>query len=126
MIKGIGVDITETDRIREAVTRNDNFAAKAFCEEELKYMKGKKCMTQHAAGMFAAKEAVSKALGTGFRGFSLRDIEIRRDELGKPFVILHNLAREIAEGFGDYTVHLSISHGRDNAVAYAVLEVNEK
>ncbi|MDP4088998.1 MAG: holo-ACP synthase [Bacillota bacterium] len=125
MIKGVGVDIVEIDRIDEAIKRNESFVEKAFCDGEFNYMKGKRSMLQHAAGMFAAKEAVSKALGTGFRGFFLRDVEVRREDNGKPYVVLHNGARELAESFGDYTIHLSISHGRDNAVAYAVLEVRQ-
>ena len=123
MIIGVGVDIIEIDRIETAINRNESFISKVFCDAEIEYMKDKKSMLQHAAGMFCAKEAVSKALGTGIRGFSMKDIEIGRDENGKPFVTLQGGARAIAEGYGNYKVHLSISHGRDNAVAYAVLEL---
>jgi phosphopantethiene--protein transferase domain len=123
MIAGIGVDIIEIDRVEAALKKNDNFLVRVFCKEEIDYMINKKSMLQHAAGMFAAKEAISKALGSGIRGFSLKDIEIKRDQRGKPFVTLYNGAKDLAEGFGNYRLHLSISHGRDNAVAYAVLEV---
>lgn len=123
MVAGIGVDIIEIDRVEAALKKNDNFLVKVFCKSEIDYMINKKSMLQHAAGMFAAKEAVSKALGSGISGFSLRDIEVRRDQRGKPYVILHNGAKDLAEGFGSYRFHLSISHGRDNAVAYALLEV---
>jgi holo-[acyl-carrier protein] synthase len=124
VIVGVGIDIIEIDRIETAINRNDNFVSKVFCEAEIEYMKGKKAVFQHAAGMFSAKEAVSKALGTGISGFTLKDIEIQREKNGKPFVTLRGGAKKIAENFGSYKIHLSISHGRDNAVAYAVLEVN--
>lgn len=122
MIIGIGVDIIEIDRIENAINRNENFLCKVFTEAEVDYMKGKKSMLQHAAGMFSAKEAVSKALGTGISGFTLKDIEVVRDSKGKPDVVLQGGAKVIAESYGAYKIHLSISHGRDNAVAYAILE----
>ena len=78
------------------------------------------------AGRFAAKEAVAKALGTGFRGFDFKDIEIDRTTLGKPIVILKGKAKLIAKKEGQYNIHLSISHGEDSAVAYAILEVEKK
>lgn len=125
MIAGIGVDIVEISRISEALHRNNKFLEKVFTELEIKYLQDRKLQPQFAAGRFAAKEAVSKALGTGFRGFGFRDIEIDRTELGKPTVNLKGKAKEIAESFGRYKLHLSISHGQDNAVAYAVLEVQD-
>ena len=73
---------------------------------------------------FAAKEAVSKALGTGFRGFGVKDIEILRDELGKPVVNLNSNVYEILKR-KDVNIHLSISHNRTSAIAYAVMEVVE-
>lgn len=123
MIIGVGVDIIEIRRISEAVKRNSRFLDKIFTEVELKYLKERKLRAEHIAGRFAAKEAVSKALGTGIRGFGLKDIEIDRTELGKPLVILKGKAKSLAEQQGDYKIHLSISHGEDNAVAYAIIEV---
>lgn len=122
MIIGIGVDIVEISRIEEAIKRNNKFLEKVFTGIELDYLQQRNLRPEFAAGRFAAKEAVSKALGTGFRGFGLRDIEIQRDELGKPLVCLKGKAKEILEGYGNCKIHLSISHGRDNAIAYAVLE----
>ncbi|MFA6941693.1 MAG: holo-ACP synthase, partial [Clostridiaceae bacterium] len=75
------------------------------------------------AGKFSAKEAVSKALGTGIRGFSFKDIEILKDNPGKPYVILKNNAEKLASSFGNYSISISISHSRENAVAVAILEV---
>ena len=73
------------------------------------------------AGNFAAKEAISKAIGTGFRGFGLKDIEVLRDELGKPVV---NLSEKIYKLLDrkDFNMHISISHNKENAIAYAVME----
>ena len=78
------------------------------------------------AGNFAAKEAVSKALGTGMRGFSFKDIEILRNELGKPEVILHSganlIGNKLVGNNNSLRIHLSISHNNSNAIAYSVLE----
>jgi NAD(P)H-hydrate epimerase len=123
MVVGIGIDIVEIKRISDALKKNNRFLQKVFTSDELKYLEEKRFRVQSVAGGFAAKEAVSKALGTGFRGFGLQDIQVLRDELGKPFVILTGKARSIAEAKGDYTIHLSISHSDDNAIAYAMLEV---
>lgn len=122
MIIGVGVDIVEIRRIKEAVERNNNFLEKLFTDTEIEYLNSRKLSPEYIAGRFAAKEAVSKALGTGIRGFGFRDIEIDRNELGKPIVVLKGKAKLIAEQFGKYSMHLSISHGEDSAVAYAVLE----
>lgn len=122
MIVGVGVDIVEIRRITEAMERNNNFIQKLFTDIEIEYLKSKRLRAEFVAGRFAAKEAVSKALGTGIRGFGFKDIEIERNELGKPIVVLKGKAKLIAEQYGNYNMHLSISHGEDNAVAYAVLE----
>jgi holo-[acyl-carrier protein] synthase len=122
MIVGVGVDIVEIRRITEAIERNNNFLEKLFTDKEMEYFKSKKMRAEYVAGRFAAKEAVAKALGTGIRGFGFKDIEIDRNELGKPLVVLKDKARLIAEEYGNYNIHVSISHGEDSAVAYAVLE----
>lgn len=123
MILGIGTDIIEIERIDKAIKDNPRFIYKVFTEKEIEYLEDKGFKPQHAAGGFAAKEAISKALGTGFREFSMKDIEIYRDNLGKPKVLLYRKAEELAKIQGDYMVHLSISHDRDKAIAYAILEV---
>jgi len=78
---------------------------------------------QSAAGIFAAKEAVAKALGTGFRGFFPNEIEITHDSLGKPRVILHNNAAKIARKIfrKRFRIHISISHTDMDALAFAVI-----
>ena len=71
---------------------------------------------------FAAKEAVSKAVGTGIRGFSVLDIEILNDELGKPYVILHNKKKKKMEG---YAIQISLSHSREYAVSTVIVYKNK-
>ena len=119
MIIGIGVDIIEIERVRQAIQNNKNFLSKLFTEREIDYFISRNMNSEVIAGNFAAKEAVSKALGTGIRGFSFKDIEILRNELGKPEVILHSGANLIGNSL---RVHLSISHNNSSAIAYSVLE----
>lgn len=121
-ILGTGIDITEIDRIKKAVGRNSKFLDKVFTVSEIDYFTYKKGNPCHIAGNFAAKEAVLKALGTGLRDINWKDIEVSRDELGKPCVMLYNNAFVIAQKIGIERIHLSISHGRDYAVAQAVAE----
>jgi len=76
----------------------------------------------HPAVRFAGKEAVLKALGTGLRGLSWHDIEIFTNQLGEPFVVLSERAQKIAGSRGGNAVKISLSHNKDNAVAFAILE----
>ena len=126
MIIGIGVDIIEIERVRQAIQNNKNFLSKLFTEKEIDYFISRNMNSEVIAGNFAAKEAVSKALGTGIRGFSFKDIEILRNELGKPEVILHSGAKlignKLVENNNSLRVHLSISHNNSSAIAYSVLE----
>jgi len=122
LILGIGVDIIEIRRIEKIMERNKAFLHKIFNEEEIEYFEKKMLRPEYIAGGFASKEAVAKALGTGFRGFGFKDITIRRDSLGKPEVILGGIAKELALNKGKYIFHVSISHGQDSAIAYAMME----
>lgn len=126
MIIGIGVDIIEIERVRQAIQNNKNFLSKLFTEREIDYFISRNMNSEVIAGNFAAKEAVSKALGTGMRGFSFKDIEILRNELGKPEVILHNganlIGNKLVENNNSLRIHLSISHNNSSAIAYSVLE----
>lgn len=124
MIIGIGTDIIEIERIEIAVKRTKGFINKLFTENEINIFESIGFKSEVIAGNFAAKEAVSKALGTGFRGFGVKDIEILRDELGKPVVNLNSNVYEILKR-KDVNIHLSISHNRTSAIAYAVMEVVE-
>lgn len=126
MIIGIGVDIIEIERDRQAIQNNKNFLSKLFTEREIDYFISRNMNSEVIAGNFAAKEAVSKALGTGIRGFSFKDIEILRNELGKPEVILHSganlIGNKLVGNNNSLRVHLSISHNNSSAIAYSVLE----
>ena len=121
MIFGIGIDIVQVNRI-EKNNENQNFLNKIYTEEEQDYLKKRNFNPQTAAGLFAAKEAVSKALGTGISGFNITDIEIINDEFGKPEIFLHNKALEISRDKGIDKINISISHEKDYAIAFAVAE----
>lgn len=122
MIKNTGIDIIEIERIKNAVSKRPRFMEKIFTEEEREYFSLRGNNICHIAGTFAAKEAVSKALGTGINRFDWNDIEIRRDKNGKPEAFLYGNAAGIAENKGIKHIHISISHSRDFAIAFAVAE----
>lgn len=122
LIIGIGTDIVEIKRIEKALSRNPNFIYKLFCKNEIEYLKSRNMRPEFVAGKFAAKEAVAKAMGTGFRGFDFNEIEIDKNVLGKPIVILRGKAKKMDKKWGNYKIHLSISHSKENAIAYAILE----
>ena len=117
-IYGIGTDIIEISRIRDAINRTSSFKKKVYTEKEIEYIEKKKEPYASYAGRFAAKEAVSKALGTGVRGFSLNDVEILNDELGKPTVTLYNNLLNHVE---DLKIQISISHSREYAVSTVII-----
>ena len=120
MILGIGNDIVEVGRIKKAIEKSDGFKKRVFTESEIEYAELKKDKYPSYAGRFAAKEALSKALGTGVRGFKLVDIEVRNDELGKPYIVLEDaLLGKLNSGA---VIHLSISHTREYAAATVIIE----
>ncbi|MEQ8199674.1 MAG: holo-ACP synthase, partial [Clostridiaceae bacterium] len=86
MIYGVGIDIIEIERVEKAVTRTRGFLEKIFTEREIEYFRNRNNNYQSLAGIFAAKEALAKAMGLGIRGFSLSEVEVVRNELGKPSV----------------------------------------
>lgn len=120
MIVGIGTDIIEVDRIRKSVEGNRRFLEKIFTQSEIAFFESRNMLMTSIAGTFAAKEAVSKVFATGIRGFKWTDIEIVRDELGKPRVQLFNEAKAIATRLNITEVMVSISHCDTYAVAYCV------
>ncbi|NQT23925.1 holo-ACP synthase [candidate division KSB1 bacterium] len=121
MISGIGIDIVEKQRFRDAVQRwGDRFLSRLFTEAEIILCKGKGDSFGALAVRFAAKEAVLKAIGTGWtNGVSWKDIEILTGENGRPIVHLHGGVQEIV---GKSRVHLSLSHEKGNATAVVVIE----
>lgn len=118
MIKGIGTDIIEISRIIKTIDKQ-SFLDRIFTKEEQKLYHG--VNPQTLAGNFAAKEAVAKALGTGFAGCSPVEIEILRNDKGKPYVNLYGSAKDILSSIGGQ-VYVSISHSKENAVAFAVID----
>ncbi|WP_426350127.1 holo-ACP synthase [Alloiococcus sp. CFN-8] len=121
MIIGVGTDIIEISRVEKAVKRTSGLLEKIFTPEEIKSA-GNGRRSESLAGYFAAKEAMGKALGTGIRGFSFKDIEVYKDSLGKPCIKVTGPAENICDSMGVRSIHLSISHSRDNAMAFIVLE----
>ena len=122
MIKGIGIDIIEIKRITKAVKQNNRFMERVFTSLEIDYFKSCNFGQNTIAGNFSAKEAVMKALGTGLRNFKWVDIEILRDSMGKPYVVLKNNAKALAQEKSITSVLVSISHCKDYATAQAIAE----
>lgn len=118
MIIGIGTDLIEIQRIKKACAR-EAFFVRCFTDKERELI-GKNYTK--AAGNFAVKEAVSKVFGTGIRGFELIDIEVLRDELGRPYVNLYRNALIIAKKNKITKLHVSISNTKDFVLAYVVGE----
>ena len=123
MIIADGCDLIEIERIAKALQR-ENFCTRIYTAAELSYAESKKNQRKAAslAAVFAAKEAVAKALGVGLEQIGWREIEVRHDELGKPFVALSGRARALAEERGVKNIHLSLSHSREYALAMVILE----
>lgn len=122
MICGIGTDIAKVSRFKKWIN-NVDMINHFFNENEIKNIGCESALCQHYAARFAAKEAFSKALGTGLSGFSLKDIYIVNDDKGKPTLIVENKAAEIVkEKFGDCSIHVSLSHEKEYAIAFVIIE----
>lgn len=118
MIIGIGTDLIQISRIEKACAK-ERFLKKIYTEKECRLAKKR---SSFLAGNFAVKEAVSKSLGTGFLGFMPRDIEVLRDELGKPYVNLYHGALRRAKQIGAERILVSISNTNEYAMAFALAE----
>ena len=118
MIIGIGIDLIEIERIKKACAK-EAFLLRSFTSAEIECIGAR---AERAAGNFEVKEAVSKAMGTGFRGMSLNEIEVLRDDLGKPFVSLYGRAGAKAAALGIARWHVSISNTKTLAEAYVIGE----
>jgi holo-[acyl-carrier protein] synthase len=121
-IIGIGTDITECLRIARMIERHGElFIDRVYTPDEIKYCQSRKQATQHYTGRWAAKEAILKALGTGWRkGISWRDIEVRNELGGKPIVAVRGGVKDVVEQLGVGEIHVTISHCRTHATACAV------
>ena len=122
MIVGIGCDIIEIERIARAIKR-ESFIQRVFTAKEAAYCqsRGQQAAASFAA-RFAAKEAVLKALGTGLREGSLQEIVVANDALGKPLVQLSGHFAALSRQLGVKNIQISLSHSRDFAVAYVIME----
>ncbi len=120
MIRGLGIDLMDVERIKNALERYPRFLMRVYSSTEQAAIARRGAET--AAGYFAAKEAVAKALGTGFRSFTTRDISVEPDELGRPAVCLTGGALERLHALGARSVLISITHTGGFAAAVAVIE----
>jgi len=122
MIVGIGIDIIDIGRIEKVFGRSgERFIRRVYTSTEIAYCTGKALSMQHFAARFAAKEAVFKALGTGWsRGIGWRDVEICNNKSGLPQVTLRGKAEEVFQEQGGGKIFLSISHTDQMAIAQAV------
>lgn len=121
-VLGIGTEITECLRIARMIERHgEQFVNRVFTPEEIRFCQNRKQSTQHFAGRWVAKEAVLKAIGTGWRpGISWLDMEIHNDTAGRSLVVVRGQLRDLAERAGIQRIYLSIAHCRTHATAYAI------
>ena len=118
-----GVDIIEISRVREVLERyGQRFLDRVFTHGETEYCRGR---APNLAARFAAKEATMKALGTGVRGVGWKDIEVVRASSGAPSVELHGRAEQRARQLGVKEISLSLSHSREYAIAFVVVQREE-
>ena len=124
-IFGIGTDRIAIERIERSIERfGDRFVQRIYTEAEHRQALAKGNSARRLAMLFAAKEAVSKALGTGFRnGVMLKDIETIHRDSGKPEVLLYGGAASVASAAGISTVHLSLTDDDGVAMAFAIAEL---
>src|SRR5207253_5029130 len=122
-VLGIGVDMVEVERIQHSLDRfGERFMKRVFTEGEIAYCVSMKFPARHYGARFAAKEAVSKAFGTGIgKQMGWRDIEVRRKLSGEPYAVLHGGAEELAKKLGVVEVLVSLSHTDNYSVANAVV-----
>lgn len=120
-IVGIGVDVVDMKRMKKALASwGPALKKKIFSEKEIKYCESRKNSHQHFAARFAAKEAVSKAMETGWSGaFRWKDVEVINERSGAPkFVFYHGVAKHLAKN----RVHLSLSHTETTVIAFVIIE----
>ena len=121
---GIGVDLVECARIQHSLDRfGDRFLHRVFTDGEIAYAQSMKFPARHLAARFAAKEALSKAFGTGIgKAMGWKDIDVHKKPSGEPFVVLEGGAKELASDRGVEKVLITLSHTDNHAMAMIVLE----
>jgi holo-[acyl-carrier protein] synthase len=123
VIFGIGTDLIKVDRIKRLLDSNPRFFDKVFCASEREYCRQKANPAQSFAVRFAAKEAFMKALGTGWdKGISFKEIRVISDDKGKPEIELSGATLDYFQYHNLSRIHLSLSHEKDYAVAYVIVE----
>lgn len=122
MIYGIGIDMTEISRIKKAI-QNEHFYHRVFSKEEQLELESKNIPPQSAAACFAAKEAFSKAIGTGIRGFRLNEVSLLHTDLGKPYLLLFGQAKELAMKLQIKSFHVSVTHTKKLSLCQVIAEL---
>ena len=123
MIYGIGTDLTEVGRIQKSILKGDGFKKMVFSEKEISYCEAQGNPYESFASRFAAKEAFLKALGTGWAGkIKFNEIEVQKDALGKPLIVLHGEAELAFREKNLSVIHLSMTHIKDISMATVVIE----
>lgn len=124
MIIGIGIDISEQERIRASIAQfGQQFVEKLFTTQEIAYCERYRDPTEHYAGKFAVKEAFMKAIGTGRRQqVTFKDIEVLNQSSGAPQIVLHGSTQTLTDVLGVTQIHVSVSHSANIAVAVVILE----
>jgi holo-[acyl-carrier protein] synthase len=120
-IQGIGVDVVDVNRMKAMLEEHgERFVERVFTAAEASYCRAKKNPHEHYAARFAAKEAVSKAMATGWaESFNWKDVEVVNEPSGAPTIVLYNTLAALLDSC---RVHISISHTESTVVAFAVIE----
>lgn len=113
-----GIDIIEIDRIKQSI-KKPRFLSRVFSPQELKFFTQKSFNASTIAANFAAKEAFSKAMGTGFRGISLNEISVLRDSVGAPYILLSGKAKKMVAA-EKWKISVSLSHSKNYAAANVI------
>jgi len=124
MIVGLGADVVEIRRIRQALKhQGERFIRRIFTAAEQEFCEARRGPAPHYAVRLAAKEALFKALGTGWaKGLSWQDVEVVRREQDAPILVLSDAAEKQSQELGTRSIHLSLSHSDDSALAVVILE----
>lgn len=124
MIFGTGIDIIEIDRIKRSIQKySDRFEKKVFTQKEIDYCQSQADPGKHFAARFSVKEAVLKCFGTGMTGgISWKDIEVDKQESGQPVLKLYGKGKELFDQLKLKSIHISITHDKNYAVAHAIAE----
>ena len=126
MIAGIGTDIIEVERVASKIEKGNGFRELVFSQNEIQYCESKAHKYEHYAARLAVKEALAKALGTGWpEGTNINEAEVLNDEKGKPFLNFVGETAAIISAMNFTAFHVSISHTNSMATAIVIVERND-